>query len=303
MKKASIIEICVGVMLFVLISVFHSQMLAAAMIALGRSPECPWYAALPSVSTTERQDKLAKSIAAHSKVVAKDEMGTELWETPRGRYWIPKGSAGAIAYDLAEQQREIYGFNGRGARRGDIVLDCGANVGVYTRHALDDGAKKVIAIEPAPENLRCLRKTFENEIADGRVVVYPKGVWDKDGVLPMSVDPANSARDTFVGTLDGPHEVINLPLTTIDRLVEELKLERVDYIKFDIEGAERNAIAGGAQTIAKYHPRMAICVYHRPDDPQVIPMAVDKASKGYQRQCGLCIVGLASIKPEVFFFY
>src|SRR5262249_42061285 len=102
----------------------------------------------------------------------------------------------------AEQQRDIYGVNSRGVRTGDIVLDCGANVGVYTRRALDAGAKKVIAIEPAPENILCLRKTFAQEIAGGRVVVYPKGVWDKDDILPMNVDPANSARDSFVRELD-----------------------------------------------------------------------------------------------------
>jgi FkbM family methyltransferase len=303
MRKGVIIEICAGVALFAAIGVFHAQMVAAAMISLGRSPDCPWQVALASVAMTEKQRNLAESIASKSKIVEKDDAGSELWDTPRGKYWIPKGSSKAIAYDLAEQERDIYGFNGVGARNGDIVLDCGANIGLYTRHALDSGAKKVIAIEPAPENIRCLRKTFANEIAAGRVVVYPKGVWDKDDVLPMSVDPSNSARDTFVGTLEGDHQVINLPLTTIDKLAAELNLERVDYIKFDIEGAERNAIAGGAQTIAKYHPRMAICVYHRADDPRVIPAAVDRTAKGYRKECGPCIVGSTRINPEVFFFF
>ena len=85
-------------------------------------------------------------------------------------------SGSALNYDLAEQKRNIYGT---GIRRGDIVLDAGANVGVFTRKALWAGASKVIAIEPAPENLECLRRNFAAEIADGRVVVYPKGVWDK----------------------------------------------------------------------------------------------------------------------------
>ena len=59
------------------------------------------------------------------------------------------------------------------------MLDGGANVGVYTRKALDAGAKQVVAIEPGPENIACLRKTFGQEISEGRVIVYPKGVWTR----------------------------------------------------------------------------------------------------------------------------
>jgi predicted RNA methylase len=59
---------------------------------------------------------------------------------------------------------------------GAVVLDCGAHVGVYTRRALNEGAAKVIAIEPVPQTVECLRRTFRREIAEGRVVVYQKGV-------------------------------------------------------------------------------------------------------------------------------
>jgi len=104
-------------------------------------------------------------------------------------------SGDALIYDLAEQKRNIYGNR---IRPGDVVLDAGANIGVFTRKALWAGASKVVAIEPAPENLECLQRNFAAEIADGRVVLYPKGVWDKDDVLKLRVDPTDSARDTFV---------------------------------------------------------------------------------------------------------
>ena len=60
-------------------------------------------------------------------------------------------------------------------RPGDVVLDCGANIGVFVRESLDAGAKTVVAIEPAPENIECLRRNFKDEIAAGRVIVYPEG--------------------------------------------------------------------------------------------------------------------------------
>jgi len=53
----------------------------------------------------------------------------------------------------------------------------------------------------------------------------------------MNVDPRNPAADSFVIRREGSQAVQKLPLTTIDRMVEELRLDRVDYVKMDIEGA------------------------------------------------------------------
>jgi FkbM family methyltransferase len=102
-------------------------------------------------------------------------------------------------------------LTGPRVRQGDIVLDAGANVGVFTRKALWAGAAKVIAIEPGPENLECLRRNFAAEIADGRVVLYPKGIWDKDDVLKLSIDPVSPARDSFVRPIENA-QVIEAPL-------------------------------------------------------------------------------------------
>jgi hypothetical protein len=84
-----------------------------------------------------------------------------------------------------------------------------------------------------------------DEIAAGRVIVYPKGVWDKEEILPMQIDPNNSAADSFIIHREGGTEIRGIPLTTIDKLVAELNLERVDFIKMDIEAAEPKALIGG----------------------------------------------------------
>jgi hypothetical protein len=52
---------------------------------------------------------------------------------------------------------------------------------------------------------------------------------------------------------DSQHSV-KAPLTTIDKLTAELKLERVDFIKMDIEGAEQRALMGAQQTLEKSPP-------------------------------------------------
>lgn len=92
-------------------------------------------------------------------------------------------------------------------------------------------------------------------------------------------------------------------MTTIDKLVSELKLERVDFIKMDIEGAEQKAIFGARETLARYRPRMAICVYHLPDDPVTIPKLVQQAVPAYPWECGLCTDWGFHIRNDVMHFY
>src|SRR5260370_38297253 len=100
---------------------------------------------------------------------------------------------------LAEEGHGIYGVPGeRGGHPGDVVFDCGAHVGTYTREALKAGAKLVVAIEPAPDNLACLRRNPAEEVAPGQVIVVPKGGWDQSGQLTFHVDKANSAGESFV---------------------------------------------------------------------------------------------------------
>jgi FkbM family methyltransferase len=233
-------------------------------------------------------------------VIQRGSDGTDLWSTPDGQWWVPAKSRDAVLYDLSEQDRDIYRAGAGGIQPGDIVLDCGANVGVFTKKALAQGASRVIAIEPAPENLLVLRKNLAAEIAAGKVTIYAKGVWNKEDTLTMYIDATNSAADSFVRRTDDSG-TIQLPLTTVDRLVEELSLNRVDFIKMDVEGAERQAVAGAAGTIRRFHPRMALCVYHLPDDADVIPKAVLAIDSQYQMDCG-CMHGAKAIEPQVAHF-
>uniref|UniRef100_A0A7V4KEE3 FkbM family methyltransferase n=1 Tax=Fervidobacterium pennivorans TaxID=93466 RepID=A0A7V4KEE3_FERPE len=67
---------------------------------------------------------------------------------------------------------------------------------------------------------------------------------------------------------------VKVKTTTIDEFVKENKIERVDFIKIDAEGAEREIIKGARETIKNFKPRMAIAAYHLPDDKEVIPELV-----------------------------
>ncbi len=271
-------------------------------VMAGRSPVCTLPEAVKAADNLRRQVEYKDQILNASKLLEQDPKGFELWDTPQGRYWIPAGSRYVLPFNLAEQQRKIYGTGQFGPQAGDITLDCGANVGVTVHEELAAGAKTVVAIEPAPENLECLRRNFAPEIASGRVIVVPKGVWDKDDFLTLRVDPKNSAADTFVLHREGALDVEKVPLTTIDELVADFKLTRVDYIKVDIEGAEPKALAGARNTLARFKPRISIASYHQPDHPRVIPELIRAARPDYRKQCGPCAETEHSLRPDVLYF-
>jgi FkbM family methyltransferase len=209
----------------------------------------------------------------------------ELWQTRDADYWIPKGSSFWLFLILAEQDQEIYGQ----VQPGETVLDCGAHVGTFARKALESGAEKVIAIEPSPDHLECLRRNFEDAISAGKLILYPKGVWHERDVLPLVVPEVNTGAASVKDLRLGGRIVEDIELTTIDEMVRELHLPRVDFIKMDIEGSEVNAVLGAKTTLARFRPRMAIAAYHHRSDPEVIPRIVLTYSPEYEVNIEGCV--------------
>ena len=281
----------------------HPPLLSWGLAMAGRSEACPPGQALSGTEQRALWGPYAKRIEAESKMLEQDDSGLQRWQTPLGAYWIPAGTVEHLPNLLAQQQSGIYDNEANGVRPGDIVLDCGAHVGVYVRTAIDAGAKKVVAIEPAPENIECLRRNFKAEIATGQVVVYPKGVWDADAALPLYQDPTNSAADSFI--IKGPNDVVanEILLTTIDKLSAELGLERVDLIKMDIKGAIERALTGGRETILRDRPRLVLATEEEEDDPGAVSDKVASFGLGYQSACGACSVAADfTVAPVVMFF-
>ena len=283
---------------------FYAPARLFALKAVGRSPYCPLGNAIEAQHNFDEQVRWRDEILKGSRVVEKDPAGYHLVETPRGRWWIPAGNDFVLPYNLAEMARQVYGTGEFGVHQGDIVLDCGGNVGTWTRIALDAGAAMVVAFEPAPENIESYRRNFQKEIAAGRVVLVPKGVWNKEDTLLLRRDPNNSAADSFVMLQDRDATgAVQAPLTTIDHAMAELKLPRVDYIKMDVEGAEEKAIEGARETIAKFHPRMSVAAEHSQADGHLIPAAVRRIWPGYTLTCGPCLETTdAHIRPDILYF-
>ena len=232
-----------------------------------------------------------------------DGVRLEQFETSEGKFWIAGGQGELLEFLLTEI------FAGRDyenqdveIRPGDVVIDCGAHVGVFTRYALKQGAQRVIAIEPVPSNLACLERNLQDEIRAGRVTVVRAGVWYEAAELTIDLHPENSGAHSFVRDEFRMPRTINLPVRPLQDIVEELDLVQVDFIKMDIEGAERHALRGAVRTLQRFRPRMAICTYHTGDDPSVIPDVVSRIHPGYELTWRYAGTADGSIVPKVAFF-
>jgi FkbM family methyltransferase len=130
---------------------------------------------------------------------------------------------------------------------GETVLDIGANIGYFTllmaRRVGPTG--KVIAFESVPSvyNVLC-----ENLRLNGfnQVQAECKAVADVLGQGAMQSDLNNPL--SFIGRLSERGDS-TVPLVNIDRYVETAGLERLDFVKIDVEGAEDTVIRGMTKTL------------------------------------------------------
>src|SRR5207249_12176342 len=73
-----------------------------------------------------------------------------------------------------------------------------------------------------------------------------------------------------------------LPTRTIDSLVADGVLPRIDFLKMDIEGSELDALRGAEVALRRWKPKLAISLYHRPEDFFEIPIWIDSLQCGYR---------------------
>lgn len=148
-------------------------------------------------------------------------------------------------------------------------MDCGAYDGDTLAVFADQSGehfRRYIALEPEPANLAKLESMVASSgVLRDRVTVHPFAVGARREKLRFS-----SAGDGSGVSADGG---LTVQAVALDELLAD---ETPTFIKMDIEGFELEALAGAANCIRRSHPKLAICVYHRPDHLWQIPLAIHK---------------------------
>lgn len=157
----------------------------------------------------------------------------------------------------------------------EIFVDAGAYDGDTLNAFLKVSGgvfEKYYCFELAESNFTSLQD-YISQLEEGirnRIVPINKGLSDQVGQI-MYWDSDEGSAICECGNAKGY-------ITTIDKEVHE----RISYIKMDIEGSELKALAGAKASIKKYTPKLAICLYHKPEDMWEIPLYIKKLVPEYK---------------------
>jgi len=151
------------------------------------------------------------------------------------------------------------------------LIDCGSYDGMAIRKFIKAGyaIDSVISFEPDPKNYALLT---EQNFGIKNAMFLPLGVWSSTTQLRFSSDKEMGSSINDSGN-------IVIQCASIDELT---KGYRPTLIKFDVEGAEIEALLGSKNTICACKPNLCISLYHRPEHLFKIPLLINSWKLGYQ---------------------
>ena len=144
----------------------------------------------------------------------------------------------------------------------DVVIDGGSFTGdtsiIFAKVVGRNG--RVFAFDPLQAHVDICRHNFARPGYEN-VSVIGAGLSDRTVDAPPIPGAAYNPGLSIAGGNDGP-----IPLVRIDDLLLEGRIPRVDYLKLDVEGSELEALRGSLAAIHKFRPKLAISLYHKPQD-------------------------------------
>lgn len=163
--------------------------------------------------------------------------------------------------------------------KGDIVFDLGANMGVFSA-TVAYKAEKVYAFEPSGIIIEKYLKKLVEHYKNIEVQAY--ALADKRGKAVFSYNINNIGASHMGSSINDKCIEEDVLLISLDEFVEAKHISRVDFIKADIEGAERDMLKGATRVLKEYAPKLSICTYHLPDDKEILEKLILEANPNYK---------------------
>lgn len=165
-------------------------------------------------------------------------------------------------------------------KEGMAVVDVGAHIGLYTIPVAGKVGNRgmVIAIEPEKRNYsRLLENIKLNNLQN--VIPVNLALTDHEGFEKLYLDSSPESHSLI--SKENKISSIEVPVKTLDNLLEKLNLKKVDIIKIDAEGAEAPILKGAEKTL-KINPNLKIIVasYHYPSEIKEVQNFLE--NKGYK---------------------
>jgi FkbM family methyltransferase len=159
-------------------------------------------------------------------------------------------------------------------KSGDVVIDAGAWIGDFSAYAAIKGATSY-AFEPISHIYSRLCETAA--LNNGQIIPCKYGLGKVNGEMECSV---GGMGNSVIFEISDKKETINI--ITLDDFVEKNTIPKLDFIKADIEGAERDLLLGAKNVLKKFAPKIILCTYHLPDDPEVLEKLILEANPDYR---------------------
>jgi len=169
-------------------------------------------------------------------------------------------------------------------KENDIVIDAGANMGLFSLFCMNKKVKKVYAFEPQKEVTKILKNNLSLNNALSQIEVIPLGLSDKNDEFILSHSPTGHEAGSIAILRNNENDTEVIRCVTLDSWAKENNINKIDFIKADIEGAERNMLLGATEILKEFSPSLAICTYHLPDDPSVLEKIIINANSKYKIQ-------------------
>ncbi len=199
-----------------------------------------------------------------------DELSREIFDNV-----ISYKLTGDVKYlRLAETDKKETYLDILNAREIKTAIDAGAYNGDTVRELSEYAPElqSVIALEPDRRNFRKLSEYAESETRFA-VRAIQSAAWNKSATLTFD---ASGNRNAGVNT--GAKKTVEVDALAID----SLSVENVDYIKYDVEGAEKEALLGSKNTIKEHCPALLVSAYHRSEDIFELPLLISSLEPSYK---------------------
>ncbi len=191
-----------------------------------------------------------------------------------------------IFYKLSGDIKYLWNSESDKAQVYDEILNCkniiryvdlGAYNGDTIREMLqfNPNLKTAIALEPDARNFRKLNE-YAQTIDNIDIQCINAGAWNEKTTLLFDASGNRNAGIVSKGNIVS--KIKEVPVVSVD---EVLSGAQVDYIKYDVEGSEKEALLGSANTIKTHSPKLLVSLYHRSEDMFALPELVKELYPDY----------------------
>lgn len=171
-----------------------------------------------------------------------------------------------------------------------VVIDAGANIGIFSLFASHLTPKgKIYSFEPTKSTFEILNKNIINNNLQNSIFVYNLALGDKKEKTEIMIQDNNLGGENIILGSDffKNREIEfnrkeSVEMITIDNFIKENNIKKVDFIKIDTEGYEKQIIQGARNTIKEFSPVISCSAYHLKDDKIKIPELVKSISPNYK---------------------